>query len=805
MEELVPPQEPDPAPESGELREKSLRLLDFHAIRGQLAGHATFFPARQLALQLMPSHGSLEVEELQRETAEGRALLQRPGDFSLHVSEDVLPAVNRAALDGILAGTELMAVADFLEVQWRVKKAILRARQSGQDIPLLAGIAEAVPDLRELQGQIRARIGNRGEVLDDATPTLRALRGQVRGSYERVTQSLTRVIQSSVGQEALQDQVISMRGDRLVVQVKTEMRHRVPGIVHDASNTGATLFIEPFATVELCNTWRELALEEEREVTRVLRELSTLAGVLADDIRRGVDLAARLDFILARARYSASMQGVSALPPGARRRAEATTELRLLNARHPLLGEAAVPISVNIGPGWSVLVITGPNTGGKTVAMKTVGLLALMHQAGLQVPADEGSALPVFQGIYADVGDQQSIEHSVSTFSSHMRSVIDILAEAGPDSLVLLDELGTSTDPEEGSALAKAILGNLASRAVPTIATTHHCTVAAYAEATPGMVNGSVQLDPSTLSPTYQLTMGIPGRSYAMSVATRLGLPQHIMDEAQQLLEPQHMRFEDWLDELQGQRDQLQTKLQETEQGRVKAEAIRRDLEGQLEYLASHREDIMDSMRRELLALYEEVGRKLRRAEAALSWSAPPGDLKEIIGQVTEIRREIEARKLHTPLPLRRTEQSPIAAGDQVHVRGLNLRGRVVSLTERGREAEVNVGKVRLRIDLGRLTRVEEASEEEPPDVHVDLGPSLSTMELDLRGMRADEALIKLEEFLDKAFRDGLSSVRIIHGRGTGALRQVVREHLPRHSLARSFAPESPERGGDGATLVELV
>ena len=423
--------QPDPAfppLTEGGLRSRALELLDFPAVLRQLADRTTFFPARQMALRLTPSFDELEIEQLQRETEEGRLLLEKGGDIALHAAVDTSESVTRAALGGILTGMELLEVGESLEVQRRARTAVLRAETAA---PLLAAIARGIPDLQELSRQISVRIGIRGEVLDNATPTLRTLRRQVRRSYEEVASALTRIIQSATGREALQDHVISVRGDRLVVQVKAEMRHRVPGIVHDASNTGATLFIEPSSTVDLCNVWREMSLEEERETARVLRDLSTLVGTLGEDIRRGNELATALDFILARARYSASLNGVRALtaPRGPGGGQEAS--VRLIGARHPLLGDEAVAINVALGPGWVVLVITGPNTGGKTVAMKTVGLLALMHQSGLQIPAAQGSSLRVFDGVYADVGDQQSIEQSVSTFGSHMRNVIDILEEAG--------------------------------------------------------------------------------------------------------------------------------------------------------------------------------------------------------------------------------------------------------------------------------------------------------------------------------------------------------------------------------------
>ena len=481
--------------------------------------------------------------------------------------------------------------------------------------------------------------------------------------------------------------------------------------------------------------------------------------------------------------------------------------VRLINARHPLLGRDAVPVNVSVGPDWSVLVVTGPNTGGKTVAMKTVGLLALMHQAGLQIPANDGSVLPVFDGVYADVGDQQSIEQSVSTFSSHMRNVIDILAQVTPESLVLLDELGTSTDAEEGSALARAILEDLAGKRVSTIVTTHHRNVAAYAETTSGMMNASVQLDADSLTPTYHLTLGIPGQSYAMAIASSLGLPEHILRNAQGAIEPQYLRFEDWLTELQRERSQLQTVLLEAEQSRSNADALRQQLDEQIEYLVTHRDDILDGMRRNMLAQYDEAQRKLKAAEAALSWGSPAGvPTTRTREDIRRLRVELQAERatLPPPMPMRETQRE-LAVGDGVYVRGLNLGGMLVSLPENGSDAEVGIGNVRIQVQPSRLSLIEQQPEQPKAEVSISIGPMLDSTELDIRGMRADESLAELELFLDKAVRDGFNSVRVIHGRGKGILRNVVREHLTRHPLARSFEAEARERGGDGATLVHLA
>ena len=777
-----------------ELRAAALEALDFHAVRRAVADCAFFPPARRLALDITPSYDEREVEAFQRETAEGRAFLESV-DLNLYSPTDPSVAVARASLEGVLTGQELIEVAESIELQLRARSALLHRRDR---VPILAGIVEDIPDLDELRRQIRRSIGEHGgEVLDSASEAIASIRRRLRPAYERVIESLNRIIQSPEDREALQDNIISFRGERLALQVKADMRHRVPGVVLDASNTGATLFIEPLATVELCNEWRELALEEEREANRVLRDLSTLVGSVAEDIEQGIESVSRLDLILARARYSARIAGIRPIRSG-------SEGLRLLSARHPLLGDDAVPVDVAVGPGWSVLIITGPNTGGKTVAMKTVGLLAAMHQSGLQVSAEEGSSVPVYDGIYADVGDRQSIERSVSTFSSHMRNVIDILGDATASSLVLLDEIGTSTDPEEGSALARAVLDSLAERGITTVATTHYRAVAAHAEGHPRMSNASVQLDAQTLLPTYELTLGVAGRSYAMSVAANLGLPGAIMEKAKSLIEPRHVLFEDWLSELQRDRQRLREQTEEMERAGAQARLLRRELEERIDYLVTHREEMLDGVRRELTARYEQVSRKAKQIEAAAYWQPAAGELEQARADIEDTKRELDEEMERLPARPRPAPGRPVAEGDSVVLKGLDMVGQVLSVSGDEAEAEVSLGKVRLRIDTGRLKIVDAPERDEPTAVSVSLGPVLPSADLDIRGFRADEALAALEQFLDRAMRDGLGSVRVIHGKGTGALRQAVREHLERHPLARSFESEEPNRGGSGVTAVKL-
>ena len=602
------------------LQERALDLLDFRAVRDRVAACAAFPPAKRLAEAMSPSTDPGLVQILQQETAEGRTLLERGLSLGLPPIEDTPELLRRAELGGTLTGEELLDISALLSATSQASHAISRQREHA---PTLADIALTAPDLSNVSEEITAAIAPDGSVLDGAAPGLGLLRRQIRLAYSDVDEAMERVIGTSAPQGTLQDRVVSVRSERLVIQVKAEMRHRVPGIVHDASNTGATLFVEPFATVDLCNRWRELALEERREVERVLYRLSSLVGRHAGDIEIATEVTARLEFIIARARYGLEIEGVSLPVQEDNYRPPGHGILRLAGLRHPLLEEESVPVDVSIGPDWSVLVITGPNAGGKTVAMKSVGLLAQMHQSGLQVPVEEESWLPVFDGIYADVGDRQSIEESVSTFSSHMRNVIDIMDVATPASLVLLDELGSSTDPEEGAALAKAILDRLADKHTPTVITTHHRSVAAHAGAHDLMMNGSVDLDPSTLAPTYRLALGMPGNSYAMTVAANLGLEPGVMKAAESMLDPAFRQFNDWQQEAAEERDRLRTTLEEAERARTGAEAARRDYEARLAEIDGTRHDIEETIRNEVSERYRDARRRLRRVETALSWTPP--------------------------------------------------------------------------------------------------------------------------------------------------------------------------------------
>ncbi len=781
-------------------------LLEFPRVLQMLAGKTRFFLAGERARSLAPSADLDVVVRLQEETAEAELMLSVAGDIGLAGADDPRPLLRRAALGGVLTGQELLRTSYLFESIWVARRVIESMRGR---LPRLEAIAATVPDLRGLKTQMLEALDQRGDVLDTATPRMGPLRERAAAAYQRLVRLLERMGADPDVRAALQSPAVATRGDRLVLEVKSERRKAVPGIVHDVSGTGQTLFVEPLQAVERCNEWRELAAEARREEERVLRRLSKLVGEREDAALDAVDAAGELDFIVARARLGRAMEAhrPETLPPGS------DLSVRLAAARHPLLGNGAVPVSVYLGPGFRGLVITGPNTGGKTVALKSIGLLALMHQAGLQIPAEDGSALAVFDGVYADIGDAQSIERSVSTFSSHMGNVVRLLRHAGPASLVLLDELGTGTDPEEGSALARAVLSHLVATGVTTAITTHHRTVAEFAGATPGMRNASVELDPDTMLPTYHLVMGVPGRSYALHVAARLGLPEEVLSQARALVDPQHARAESLLSQMQRERDELRRAGVAAQEALTKAEAARKELQSRLAQVARQQEDVIERTRTELRNEAEEVRHSLRRIVEEAKESA------NIAAARASVNRVKQALSEPTWLPIAAPEPGlaegappgpprPVQAGDTVEIKGLNVKAEVTAVGHDG-VADLQMGGVRIQLNVKQLRRVDGPPPAGPrlPDVSVQAAAPLepASSELDMRGARASEAHEMVGAFVDKCQLAGMSQCRIIHGTGTGALRDAVREALAGSLGVSGFGPAEQAEGGNGVTVVDLA
>ena len=724
---------------------------------------------------------------------------------SLALPHDPRPLVQRTALGGTLSGSELIAVADGLDIA-RSAKALGGAAQS--QTPLLRSLTRNIADMRPLERELRAKLTPAGELKDDASLLLRQLRTESRDSYHQAAGGLQAYVDSDLGAEVLQDRLYTVRGGRLVLPVKADFKGRMPGIVHGSSDSGATLFIEPFSNVHRTNRWREAGDAEQEEARRILQRLTVSVARRAAEAMHALEMVGRIDAALAKARYARTYRGVAVGEGGS---------VRLVEARHPLLDAGAVPVSLALEPPVSVLVVTGPNTGGKTVALKTLGLMALMRQSGLQLPCAPQASLPLFDGIYADIGDQQSIELAVSTFSSHVTAIAGILAHATPRSLVLFDELGTSTDPEEGAALGCAVAAHLAEQGVPCVVTTHHRPLATLAEEHEAMENASVELDPQTLRPTYKLTMGLPGRSYAMDIAARTGLDARIIEAAQQRLGPMHRETEGLLSAIRWERALTREKLDEAEAERARAAQLSADLARQVEALESAQASVVEEVRAELRQEANRVRAKLRQAESAAEWQTfrgeppPPRVMESASADVADVQRALRSRVWgKPPAPTPTARKTKLAVGEAVEVGVLGIKGSVLTEPDSAGRVEVLVGSARLQLDVSRLRRAGEPVQEEPGQRPVRSGVSipLSTpapgIELDVRGERANEAVERLDAYLDSALAYGLTNVRIVHGKGTGALRNAVWRRLADSSAVASYAFAPRERGGDGATEVEL-
>lgn len=783
---------------------KHLQALELDKILQLLEGFCTFSLGKELARRLSPSSRYEEVWRRQKETGEARHLLSLRPHLSLASATDVRELARQAAKGHVLAPQELRDIATTLGLA-RSIKGLLGALK--ERLPVLASLSRGIGELTPLITQIDEAIDLRGQVKDDASPVLRQIRKEVKQAHDRLLAHLERIASSPVGRKALQEPIITMRQGRYVLPVRVEMRHLIPGIVHDLSSSGATVFLEPLEVVDEANRWRELQLEEEREAERVLRRLSALVGEEARAIVKAVLILARLDLALAKARLADHLK--APLPRAGEEPHWLLPQpslLRLVDARHPLLGDKAVPISLHLGQqaGFTVLLITGPNTGGKTVALKTVGLLSSMAQAGLPVPADAGSCLPVFDGIYADIGDEQSIEQSLSTFSAHVTNIVSILRSLTPRSLVLLDELGAGTDPAEGSALARALLLHLLREGCLVVATTHHSELKALAHATPGMMNASAEFDPETLAPTYRLRIGVPGQSNALTIAARLGVPSTVLEEARTFLSPAHREVERLLAALEEERRQVEKEHLAQEEARRQAEALRQRLD---EELTSLKKEGLREIREARLRLQQaidqahrrlqEVERLLQRAEVARRDA-----LVEAQRLLEEARQEEEKvatleHELALPPP-------PVRPGERVRIRGIGEPGLVLSgPTERG-EIEVLLGRWRLRIPWEEVEGVEPPGHEAPFTPHIPT-PSAPPTELEVRGLTVEEALSAVERQLDAAFRAGLPQLRIVHGKGTGTLRRAVRQLLSSHPLVKSYRSAAPQEGGEGVTVVEVA
>lgn len=794
---------------------KTLVTLEYPKILERLAGYCSFSASADKARAFAPTTDIELARQRQGETREAITLLSTHSDLTIGGARDIREVVDLANHGGVLTPADLLDIKSTLIAARTLNRLFERV---GGTYTYLYNIAIQMPLPLGLIDGITRAISERAEILDSASDKLASIRRELRIVHDRLLSKMQRMVGDPRNAPYLQEALVTQRDGRYVLPLRSEFKGRIKSIVHDQSSSGATLFVEPLAVVELNNQYRELQLAERDEERRILADLSQQVGRQSAELLGTVDTIAELDLAFARAKYADDLDAVEpALHPLAEKpdssgSGHPGTVIRLYQARHPLLDPASVvPIDFELDPQTYALVITGPNTGGKTVTLKTVGLLALMAQSGMHVPAHSGSEISVFQAIYADIGDEQSIEQSLSTFSGHITNIIHILESADRRSLVILDELGAGTDPQEGAALARALLSHLLSRGITTLVTTHHPELKAYAHATPGVVNASVEFDLETLRPTYRLTIGLPGRSNALAIAKRLGMPEPIVDEARAELNPTDLRAEDLLDEIHRQRDLARQARGAAEASRHQAEAIQAELAERLEQIEDERRDLLEKARLQAEAELQETQEELRSVRRALARARQPAEaIQPLEEQVRAVEDKIETpverrlAPLNDPL-LRRA----IRLGDKVHLRTLNAQGVVTALGEE--EAEVQVGVLRVRTRLGDLSLSRSTPEpadrptrSEPTPARSIEFPASPGLELDLRGQRADDAQSALERYLDAAYLAGLPWVRIIHGKGTGKLRDIVRQALQGHPQVRSFQPGGENEGGEGVTVVNL-
>ncbi len=769
----------------------TLRVLEYDAIRQKVVAHCATPMGAERARQMTPRTDEEAIRLGLQQTSEARRLIDLAEEMPLRGVQDVRSAASLARAGGILPPESLLSIADTVETARRLRSFLL-ARE--EKCPALCVLARQLEPLPEVVNEVRRCLREDATVADSASPELARIRQRLRHLHSRITERLQATLNSSRIRNMLQEPVITMRGDRYCLPVKAEYRAQFGGIVHDVSASGATLFMEPQEVVDLGNQIREAQIAEQNEVERILAQLSALVGKYSDPILLTCDALGELDFINARARLSVEWD---AIEPALNTQGK----IRLRKARHPLLKPSVVPIDVELGNRFRILLITGPNTGGKTVTLKTVGLLTLMMQSGLHVPADTGTEMAIFQNIFADIGDEQSIEQSLSTFSGHMTNIAAMLPHCDEHTLVLLDELGAGTDPAEGAALAQAILDYLLARHARVMATTHYGELKSYAYARQGVQNASVEFDLQTLRPTYHLRIGTPGSSHAIVIAQRLGLPPSVIETAQARLAGRETEATSIMRRLEEEQRHVEEARQAAELERREAAALRQQLQQRLEQLETERqrlrEEVTQEVQHRLYQILQQAEEAYRRLREQPRENRAAQEARQQVRQAAE-----QVKRLLTPPA---AASSEIREGDTVRVTTLNVTGTVLQLTQE--EAVVQAGAIRVTVPREVLRRIDEKPVSKTPLVSVPINLSRAaniSPEIMLRMQRVEEALANLDQYLSEAYAAGLQQVRVIHGKGTGTLRKAVREYLSTHPLVDSYRGADATEGGDGVTIVTL-
>ena len=783
------------------MEKRVLKTLEYDKILAMLKERASCCVSRELVDTMEPSGDFDTVERELKLTAEAETLFYKTGRSPVDDFPDMRHCLERMHAALFLSTGELLGIASCLKAA-RIAKDIL-AKEVGEE-SYLYNLAGLLITHRSAEEEINRCIINEDEIFDGASPALARIRRAMRLANEKVREKLNSMIRSTAYQKYLQEPIITIRNGRFVIPVKQEYRQQVPGLIHDQSSSGATLFIEPSAVVELGNEYKKLLAEEADEIERILTELTAMLAPYADEIREDLNIMGQIDLVFAKAKLSRELNAV--MP-----RLNRSNYVRIVRGRHPLIpADKVVPIDIWIGKDYRSLIITGPNTGGKTVTLKIVGLFALMVQSGIFVPANEGSEFPVFEHIYADIGDEQSIEQSLSTFSSHMKNIVGILDKADENSLVLLDELGAGTDPIEGAALAMSILEELNDRHCMCVSTTHYSEIKAFAMTHEGMENASMEFDIDRLCPTYRLYIGIPGKSNAFEISSRLGLPNSIIDKAKSFLKGEDVRFEDIISSAQSQHRIAEEERKMAEEARAELEKLRADAERERKKLdedrnrlqAKAKEDakrIVADTKREMEKLIVEIRsiKDIDRSAADRAIQAARDTLRATETAVNE--KEAIKKEDNTKPP------KTVRAGDTVNIVTLDQKATVLSAPDSKGEVMVQAGVMKLNVKLKDIRLIDEKKAAAPTSGKVGLGAGKQVgLELDVRGMLVDEANIIVDRYLDDAYNAGLSEVNIIHGKGTGALRTGIQAFLKRHPLVKGYRMGSYGEGDAGVTVVTL-
>jgi len=779
--------------------EKTFITLEFDKILGILKQHLACEVGLEYAGKLRPALSKKDAESLQEQTAEAEAIYTRTGRTPISGFPDVRELVGRMHAALFLSTRELLAVASAMRASREAKDVL----QSGEAEGMLCNMANRLTSHRSAEEEIARCILAEDEISDNASPELSRIRRQMKIVNERVREKLNGMLRSTTTQRYLQESIITIRNGRYALPVKAEYRSQVPGLVHDQSSSGATLFVEPAAVVELGNEHKRLLAEEKNEIERILSGLTAMISPFADEIHGSVNMMGALDVIFARAVMARDMRAV---------RPELNDEgkIRIVKGRHPLIArDAVVPVDIWMGETFQTLIITGPNTGGKTVTLKTVGLFTLMAMSGMFIPAEIGTQLSTFESVFADIGDEQSIEQSLSTFSAHMTNTVHILAEADERSLVLLDELGAGTDPIEGAALAQAILESLYERHTLTVATTHYSEIKAFALMHPGMQNASMEFDVDRLCPTYRLFIGIPGKSNAFEISRRLGLSGDVIERAQTFLQKKDIAFENVLSEAEQARRSAEDDRDEARRALAEAEKIRTELKKQQQKLEDEKTQLRQKAREDARRMVQETRRDMERLIAQLRTveNIDKKQLERAVQKSRDAMRETEER-LYEQATQRDAAGEPPASvtpGERVRLITLGQEATVLKKADGKGEVLVQAGIIKMSVPLGDLRPVETKEKPRRTSAKVTLSEDRgSAMRLDLRGKMVDDACMEIDRFIDNASITGISEFSIVHGKGTGALRTGVQAYLKRNPRVKTFRIGAYGEGDAGVTIVTL-